>query len=63
MTREEVAVKVLMSYLTELKWRPDAEVELTIAEGVTEKGKAADILCTDAVKYANTLWAKLKETE
>ena len=60
MTRDEIASQVLAGLVNNLAWKPDAMLK------ETEDGpefNAGDSLCESAVKYADKLLAKLKETE
>lgn len=56
MNRNEMAFEILKLFLSDLKWRPNAVIELEGEEG----RKASEILAEDAVAYVDALMEKLQ---
>ena len=57
MTRNDVAFEIMKLFISDLKWRPNAMIQL---EGEEEPRKASDILCEDSVAYADKLMGILE---
>ena len=57
MTRNEMSFEILKLFLSDLKWRPNAVIELEGEEG----RKASEILSEDAVAYADALLELLND--
>lgn len=56
MTREELAADILKIFVADLKWRPEVDIKL---DGEEEPRKASEILCEDAIAYADKLFELL----